>query len=89
VVVFAGEATRSEGGARALADSLSATGIQVVYLGRERSVRRIALCAAVANADSVEVCVAGGGAVALLRELLRELRRLDGLAVSIVVRKVI
>ena len=59
-----------------------------MYLGREESARRIALSAADAHADAVEVCVAGGGAVPLLRDLLRELRRLDCSGVSIVVHKV-
>jgi methylmalonyl-CoA mutase cobalamin-binding subunit len=63
-------------------------GFEILYLGREGNARRIARCAAHVHADSVEVCVAGGGAAALLRELLRELRRLDRGGISIVVHRV-
>jgi DNA end-binding protein Ku len=38
--------------------------------------------------DAVEVCVAGGGAALLLRDLFGELRRLDRRGVSIVVHRV-
>jgi hypothetical protein len=46
------------------------------------------MCAANVGAESIEVCVAGGGAVVLLRDLLRELKRLDRGGVSIVVHRV-
>ena len=88
VVVFAGETRASDRGAQALASSLHQAGVQTLYLGREASARRIAACAAEACADAVEVCVAGGGAVGLLRELLRELKRLDRPGISIVVHRV-
>ena len=88
VVVFAGNTRGSDRGARGLASSLHEAGVEILYLGREPSARRIATCAAEASADAVEVCVAGGGAVVLLRELLRELKRLDRHGVSIVVHRV-
>jgi methylmalonyl-CoA mutase cobalamin-binding domain/chain len=88
VVVFVGETRANDRGAQALARSLHEAGVEILYLGRERSARRIATCAADVRADAVEVCVAGGGAVALLRELLRELTRLDRRGVSIVVHRV-
>jgi methylmalonyl-CoA mutase cobalamin-binding domain/chain len=88
VVVLAGNGRGTEHGARALAGSLGATGIEIVYLGREPSARRIAASAADARADAVEVCIAGGGGVSLLLELLRELRRLGRPQVSIVVHRV-
>jgi methylmalonyl-CoA mutase cobalamin-binding subunit len=84
VVVFVGETRANDRGAQALARSLHEAGVEILYLGRERS----ATCAADVRADAVEVCVAGGGAVALLRELLRELTRLDRRGVSIVVHRV-
>jgi len=88
VVVFAGEARASDRGALALASALHEAGVEILYLGREASARRIAECAAEVCADAVEVCVAGGGAVVLLRDLLRELTRLDRRGVSIVVHRV-
>jgi len=88
VVVFAGQGRASDRGALALAGSLHEAGVEILYLGREPSARRIAVCAAEACADAVEVCVAGGGAVVLLRDLLRELKRIDRPAVSIVVHRV-
>jgi methylmalonyl-CoA mutase cobalamin-binding domain/chain len=88
VVVFAGQTRASDRGAQALASSLHEAGVEILYLGREPSARRIATCAADACADAVEVCVAGGGAVLLLRDLLRELKRLDRRGVSIVVHRV-
>lgn len=88
VVVFAGETHASDRGAHALAGSLHEAGVEIVYLGREASAQRIATCAVDVCADAVEVCVAGGGAIVLLRDLLRELRRLDRGGVSIVVHRV-
>jgi methylmalonyl-CoA mutase cobalamin-binding subunit len=73
VVVVAGQTRASDRGTQALASSLEDAGVKILYLGREASARRIATCAADACADAVEVCVAGGGAVVLLRDLLREL----------------
>jgi methylmalonyl-CoA mutase cobalamin-binding domain/chain len=88
VVVFAGDTRVSDRGAQALAGALHEAGVEILYLGREASARRIATCAAEACADAVEVCVAGGGAVVLLRDLLRELKRLDRRGISIVVHRV-
>jgi methylmalonyl-CoA mutase, C-terminal domain len=88
VVVFVGDSRASDRGAQALAHSLRDAGVEILYLGREPSPRRIAAAAADACADAVEVCVAGGGAVVLLRNLLRELNRLDRRHVSIVVHRV-
>jgi methylmalonyl-CoA mutase cobalamin-binding domain/chain len=88
VVVFAGEARASDRGAQALTAALSAAGIEILYLGRQSSAREIATCAAEVHADAIEVCVAGGGGVRLLRELLRELNELDRACVSIVVHRV-
>jgi methylmalonyl-CoA mutase cobalamin-binding domain/chain len=88
VVVFAGDARVSDRGAQALASSLGRAGVEVVYLGREPCARRIATCASDACADAVEVCVAGGGAVLLLRNLLHELKQLNRPGVSIVVHRV-
>ena len=78
----------SDRAARALARSLHEAGIEILYLGREDDPRRIAISAAAARATSVEVCVAGGGSVGLLRGVLRELGRLDRRDVSIVVHRV-
>lgn len=88
VIVLAGRLTASDRGARALAESLERAGVGTVYLGREASARRIALCAAAAGADAIEVCIAGRGAVTLLRQLLHELRRLDQGGVSIVAHRI-
>jgi methylmalonyl-CoA mutase cobalamin-binding domain/chain len=88
VVVFAGESPRSDKGAQALASSLSEVGVEVIYLGCETDARRIAMSAADTDADAIEVCVAGRGAILLIRELLRELHHLDRRGVHIVVRRV-
>jgi methylmalonyl-CoA mutase cobalamin-binding subunit len=88
VVVVAGTDQTSERGGRALAGALKATGVEIVYLGREECARTIAASAAETGADSVEVCVAGGGAaVLLLRALLRELRGVRRPEVSVVVHR--
>ena len=88
VVVLAGDAHVSDRGALALAQALGDAGIDIIYLGRQDSARRIAECVAETPANAVEVCLAGGGGVALLRDLLRELTRLDRREVSIVVHRV-
>jgi methanogenic corrinoid protein MtbC1 len=88
VVVFAGDTRTSDLGARAVAASIGRAGVAVHYLGREGDAHRIAASVVDIHADAVEVCVAGSGAIALLRDLLRELRRLDRPGVSIVVHKV-
>jgi methylmalonyl-CoA mutase cobalamin-binding subunit len=86
--VFAGDGRTSDLGARALARSLGEAGIEILYLGREASARRIAASARDAHADAVAICLAGVGGIVLLRDLLRELRRLDRREVSIVVHRV-
>jgi methylmalonyl-CoA mutase cobalamin-binding domain/chain len=88
VVVFVGDMGMSDRGAQAFASSLHDAGVDTLYLGREASAQRIATRVADVRADAVEVCVAGGGAVLLLRDLLRELKRLDRGGVSIVVHRV-
>lgn len=88
VVVMAGDGRTSDRGARALAEALSDAGIAILYLGRAESAREIAHAAAEAKADAVEVCLAGAGGVALIRELLKELSGLDGRQVSLVVHRV-
>ena len=88
LVVLAGDGRTSDRGARALARSLADAGVEVRYMGRESSARRIAAVATEARADAVEFCVVGGGSIALLRELLRELRQPERPGVSIVVHRV-
>jgi methylmalonyl-CoA mutase cobalamin-binding domain/chain len=88
VVVIAGDDRTSDRGARALADTLSDIGIDIVYLGREASASRIAESVVRAEADAVEVCIGGRHGGPLLRDLLRELDRVDRRYVSIVVHKV-
>ena len=78
----------SDHGARALIRSLESAGINTLYLGRETDAVQIAAAAANADADAVEVCVAGCGAVILLRELLHELKAVGRRDVSIVVHRV-
>jgi methylmalonyl-CoA mutase cobalamin-binding domain/chain len=88
LVVLAGDGRTSDGGVRALAQALADAGIDVRYLGREESAERIAVAAAEASADTVEFCVLGGGGIPLLRELLRELKRIASQGVSIIVHRV-
>jgi methylmalonyl-CoA mutase cobalamin-binding domain/chain len=88
VVVLVGNVRTSDRGARALAGTLRQAGFEIVYLGRQRSARRIAAAADEAGADAVEVCLAGGGGLVVLRDLLRELRRLGRREVGIVVHRV-
>ena len=88
LVVLAGVGPPGDSGARALAASLADAGVEVSYIGRETSARKIAAAAAELRADAVEVCVVGGGNVSLLRELLHELREIDRRGVSIVVHRI-
>jgi methylmalonyl-CoA mutase cobalamin-binding subunit len=87
LVVLAACAQTSDVSARALAASLAEMGIEAVYLGREQSARCIAVAAAEARADSVELCLPGGRGVLLIRELLRELIRVGRRDVSIVAHR--
>jgi methylmalonyl-CoA mutase cobalamin-binding subunit len=61
--------------------------VETVYLGREANAARIAAVVVDERADAVEVCLTGGGAVMLLRELLRELTRAGRRDVSIGVHR--
>lgn len=88
VVVVVGNGGGSDLGAQALVKTLGEAGIEVLYLGREGSASRIAALATEARADAVEVCLAGEGGVLVLRDLLRELVRLDRREVTIVVHRV-
>lgn len=88
LVVSVGDARGSDGAARALASALGDVGIETRYLGQQSCAREIALSVVDAEADAVELCLTGGGGVALLRDLLRELTRRDRRGVSIVVHRV-
>ena len=88
VIVWAGDACTSDGAVQGVTDSLHDAGVNTLYLGCEASARRIAAAVVEACADAAEVCVAGGGAILLLRDLLRELKRLDRREVSVVVHRV-
>jgi methylmalonyl-CoA mutase cobalamin-binding subunit len=88
VVVLVGLERHGERPARALASSLRDFGIDAVYLGRESSVIRIAAAVAAASADSVELCLDGGGGITLLRELLAALTEIGRRGVSIVVHRI-
>jgi methylmalonyl-CoA mutase cobalamin-binding domain/chain len=83
-----GDGHTSDRGARALAESFTQAGIETVYIGRGLSANEIARAALDEQADSVAFCVAGGGGIALLRELLRELRAAGPGGVSIIVHRV-
>jgi methylmalonyl-CoA mutase cobalamin-binding subunit len=71
VVALVGPA--SERAARAIADSLTGFGFEVVYLGRQGSLKQIAQVVAVERADAVELCVEQRAGVHELRLLLHEL----------------
>jgi methylmalonyl-CoA mutase cobalamin-binding domain/chain len=88
IVVFVGDDRVGDRGARALEGSLREVGIDSLYLGHQTDAAQIAACAHAAGADTLEICVAGGPAVRLLRELLQELRRLGRPDLSIVVHRV-
>jgi methylmalonyl-CoA mutase cobalamin-binding domain/chain len=88
LVVLAGQGGVSDRGARALAASLAGAGIESIYLGREGSPARIARAAVAEAADAVELCIAGGGGVLIIRELLRELDRIGRRDVTLVLHRV-
>lgn len=89
VVGAAGDARTTQRAARALAESLDRLGVVTIFLGNEENPDRIAAVAAEEQADSVELCFAGGGGgVLLLRALLRELTAIGRRDVSIVVHRV-
>lgn len=85
VAIAGGESSDQD--ALALVDALQALGIETMYLGREESASVLAATAVNVQADAVELCLAGGGSVLLLRELLRELVREGRRDVSIVVHR--
>jgi methylmalonyl-CoA mutase cobalamin-binding domain/chain len=87
VVVLAGSPNAPEQAAHVLTDLLRTMGIDTCYLGRESSPRRIAAAVVEEQADAVELCLAGGAGVRLLRELLHELTSRDRRDVSIVVHR--
>ena len=88
VVVLAGTGSTTDRSALSLTDSLDQLGVETVYLGREGDAARIAAVVVDEQADSVEVCLTGGGGVMLLRELLRELTRAGRRDVSICVHRI-
>jgi methylmalonyl-CoA mutase cobalamin-binding subunit len=88
VVVLAGEAASGVGPASALAASLVELGVETTYLGQEENPARIAAAALDLRADAIELCLARGSGVQLLRALLRELTGLGRRDVSIVVHRV-
>jgi methylmalonyl-CoA mutase cobalamin-binding subunit len=88
LVVLAGRGHVDERGAHALMKSLGHVGIEAIYLAPESSPRRIATAAVAEQADAIELCIAThGGGGSILRELLRELDRLDRRQVRIVVHR--
>ena len=86
--MFAGTRHTGERTARALAASLVELGIVTTYLPSETSAPRIAAEAAAHGADAIELCLARGNGIPLLRELLRELGRIGRQDVSIVIHRV-
>ena len=62
------------------------TGIEPIYVGRERSPAQIARTAVAEAADAVELCLGAGG-VLIIRELLRELDRIGRRDISLVLHR--
>jgi methylmalonyl-CoA mutase cobalamin-binding subunit len=89
LVVLVGDERTSEAGAQALSRSLQVAGIDAIYGGRPHGAEQIAAWATEVQADAVEVCLAGSGGIAVLRDLLRELKRLGRQEVGIVVHRVL
>jgi methylmalonyl-CoA mutase cobalamin-binding subunit len=87
VVVLAGTARIDDTSARVLTGKLRRLGIEARYLGREEDPRHLAIVAAEQRAETIELCLAGGG-VQFVRQLLRELTEIGRRDVSIVVRRV-
>jgi methylmalonyl-CoA mutase cobalamin-binding subunit len=87
VVVVAGSVQTSERFIQVVTQSLDELGVDATFLGREGDAALIAAAVVAAAPDSVELCLAGGGGVVLLRELLHELIAVGRRDVSIVVHK--
>jgi methylmalonyl-CoA mutase cobalamin-binding subunit len=89
VVALAAHSGGHEPAVETLAESLGAVGVETMCLGRVDSATHIAAAVSAARADAVELFIAEGSAgVPLLRELLRELIRLDMRSVSVVVHRI-
>jgi methylmalonyl-CoA mutase cobalamin-binding domain/chain len=88
VVALVGDDHTSDAGAQALSRSLECAGVDVIYLGRRSDAPQIAASVSEHGADAVDICLAGSCGVTVLRELLRELRRLGRPEVGIVVHRV-
>ena len=89
LIVLATRPGTGERSARELAGSLAELGVEVIYLGRETSARRVAAAAVERRADAVELCLARDGrGVLLVRAVLRELIAIGRHDVSIVVHRV-
>jgi len=89
VVALAGRTDGDDGAATTLAESLRTMDIETICLGSVDSAARIASVVSDVKADAVELCLCEGAAgVVLVRDLLRELIRLDRRDVSIVVHRV-
>jgi methylmalonyl-CoA mutase cobalamin-binding subunit len=87
VVVVVGESTTSERPVLALAESLGRAGVETVCVGRENSPRRVASAVVEHSADAVDLCLEASGGVAFIRELIRELARVDRRHVAIVLHR--
>jgi methylmalonyl-CoA mutase cobalamin-binding subunit len=88
IVVLAGGPSASDQVGRALTESIASFGVATHYLGREVDASRIAAAVVDLQADAVDLCLAGGKGVQLLRQLLRELIEIGRRDVSIVVHRV-
>jgi methylmalonyl-CoA mutase cobalamin-binding domain/chain len=88
VVVLVGDGPAGDDRAAGFAKSLRDLSVEVIYLGREEIAERIVVAVEEASADAVEVCLAGGGGVPVIRELLRALVRAGRRDVSIVVHRI-
>jgi methylmalonyl-CoA mutase cobalamin-binding domain/chain len=86
VVVLASRPRTGDRAVEALVRSLSELGVETVYLGVEDDPCRIAAAVAEEGADTVELCLNGGG-VMLLRRLLGELGEVGRRDVSIVLHR--
>jgi len=70
-----------------LANSLRDAGRDVVYIGRQADASVIAALAVQRGADAIELCIAQTTGVRIVRELLRELAKLQNRGVSIVLHR--